>query len=273
MGGVLVPAVGATPKALTERMQTMSRTLVLLTVLMLVPAIAAQGSQPIAASNAPVELKPQGLFQSLELPYEGHGMVSVLNDGEVVVRFYGEWTPDPCPDPETGEVEVLYVTKEAVYLAVDTATVRLAEADGEWFLDKNGVMIEARGLPPSQVWVTEFGDGVDEEAARRSLVDVSGDLMLAFDRETGVYRLEISGENSGERFTLTFRALGRKRAGIPARAGGASSSCSAACPRGSCNISCTSPKWAKCYCTTGGDPVCECVRKPEEIDPLEPVYP
>ena len=238
-------------------------TVVLVCSGMIAGAIACQDSladfsgvrQAASAPEAPP------LFDTTELPYEGRGTVSVLNDGLLVVGIGGGL----LPQNEAKRCGTPYAAKESFALAVDPGRTMLAEVNRGWSLFPKTAPIRGEAI--------HFDEGFvpDEDHIRYSVLTVEGAMCLAHDAATGVYTLEVVDGEEAEAFFVRFWAVEVEDSAPGAATSRDGSSCEATCEHGDCSITCDAGKAALCYCDNGW-PKCECIKKPKQVgvDPEDP---
>jgi hypothetical protein len=211
------------------------------------------------------------MLQENEVPYDGYGEVSILDDATLVIKVNGAIYINEV----TGSF--LVEDKDVLVYTIDPTELRLAESRGFFFLDRGGVQVAERGFRPGSLSFTSFTDRADkrEEEPRYELEGFVGDLTLDFDAEHGVLSVSIIDSRTlGKAFQLSA-PLRRYTQTAKARMepidrdtpdGGqiiledppSQSNCSVTCTHGSCSIACPPKMGCIAYCKTGGIPVCEC---------------
>lgn len=190
--------------------------------------------------------KAAAAFDPTYVPYVGYGSVTVLNDGVIIVRIDGDV---PASDDADWRDSI-----ESYSLAMNPDGLSLIAAGSEYFLDRDGTELEQRGFSPPEVSKVRLGDEPEEAPRgcdRHSVLDIEGQLVLDYLRESGQGLLQVC--NEAVAFTLNFVVYEQGSSG-----GGDNSHCEAHCTRGDCEITCPPMRHAVCYCTYLGVPVCRC---------------
>ena len=211
-------------------------------------AIALRGPELEASAKSTPAFGPSGV------PYQGYGSVTVLSDGVAIVRLDGD--PPRADDDDADWLEPI----DSYWLAIDPEGCSLVNADGEWFLDRDGAELQQRGLDEADVLAIPLGGGGDSEEGgceRYGVLEIKGDLFFDWDANAGRGYLEIAAGDGATLFGLSFGVGG----------GGFFHSrgwCEIDCPDGShCEIWCSFfgfIRVAHCYCDPNtGYAICECV--------------
>lgn len=211
-----------------------------------------------------------GLLEFYSLPYSGFGTVWLLENGMLIIDVGGEAVVD-----EEGETKIAS-SVETIGFQIDTAGVSLVSHRGDYLLDRQGRHVRQRGWEGKQLTVTQLDAGVDEDRDLHSLMEISGKLDVAFDRETKTLLVEVADVLRGHRFSVqalvNFSAsqgdvapVGRTLDDgfvqlVPAVAWTAS--CDTTCTGGNCDITCVK-KMAQCWCGTDGTSICRCIAVPQ----------
>lgn len=207
------------------------------------PRPDAVGSEATAPASEP-----------LYLQLEGYGNLSVLSDGWVTASF----SADIYTAPEG--LELLVEPEETYVLAMDARGFLLVNADGELFLARDETAVEQRGFSPAEVVMVGLGGGHEERSDAESVLNIEGDLRLAWEPETGSGYLELQDPAASARLELEFgieQGMDLGEMGF----GGFWSGCWIHCGLfDSCFVTC--PLWggkcASCTCEEDGAE-CKCV--------------
>lgn len=224
-------------------------------------------------------------FEATPLPYEGYGYVALLNDGTLLISTGGDEVFD-----EEGQV-LYYATQpplDRVSYSLDPAALAVVQADRTSIelsiteSSKPRLQLKEQDVEGAdQPRRTSWGDLVANNATGVSLfavLEFEGNMVLDVD-ETGFPSFAITDQRTGETFYVSGAVLAAakriakavrgdaRRADMSANpdgsvAGGGDAvnkaECFATCTNGKCNITCGGKLGARCWCTRGGLPKCEC---------------
>jgi hypothetical protein len=218
--------------------------------------------------SAPAYAAPEGVLA----PYSGEGSVWVLDGGHVIVQVGRGLAV-------RSENHTLKYSYEAQYfdLALPSDELALLSADEgtTWRLSRRS---NDAGTPRMCAIPVEPVQLKEGECGQRSLLDVSGEIDIDVNPETGVYSLAARDREGVERLLALF-SLGANTepsSDQPPASEADSSKCSAVCDHGNCNIQCGGTGVAAmCWCDGGGYPHCACVipvpvvPAPEETPPAQ----
>ena len=220
---------------------------------------AAGTAQPMDGTGGPVGpatessqtalLREQGApaFEPVRLTYEADGVVSVLSDGQVIVSFSNK---TPVQDDEA---EPQLEPGETYVLLIDARGFRLVEADGQWFLDRDGTALERRGLLPSEVSIVSLDQDDDDQSEGpqgQSILTIQGDLLLDLALEREYAHLEVWDGEASAVFDLEFTLGQAPDFGVAHAC--LWSGCWVRCsPFSACGIICPFGKCAHCVCEDG----------------------
>lgn len=227
---------------------------------------AAGTAQPMDGTSGPVGLgvepRPDAVgaeataaaSQPPYLVFEGYGILSVLGDGRVTASFSANIASAPEGFEPLVEVE------EPCVLELDARGFSLVNADGEWFLARDETAVEQRGFSPAEVVMVRLGGGHEDGSDAQSVLNIEGELMLAWEPETGSGYLELQDSAASARIELEFgieHGMDSGEMGF----GGFWSACWIRCGLfDSCFVVC--PRWAgkcaRCTCEEDGAH-CKCV--------------
>lgn len=241
-----------------------SRQMERLKALKLAPDIRVPGES--ATQEQTVIFPPSGVH----FPYDGSGVLEIIDDGTVLLQVNGEGVFDEV----TGEV---IPTLENIAFRISPVGLALIENNSHLFLDRGGVQARLEALPAGNQKVEYFeipSKVEDAENTVRTLLYLSGKISLAFDEAQS--RISITAEDTESRRSFSTVAIVKAPSsfnnGVVAGTSGLNeleadflpdyvfaSSCSACCgPQGqySCSVNC--PKACQAGCR-GSTPFCECI--------------
>ena len=171
------------------------------------------------------------------------GMVSVLNDGTIVIAWGAL--------DEQGHIPADFEPIAAAVVLSDAS--RLICTDGLWTV----IPTEANGPGIGDVMVDIVLTNTPERngCARYAVLEASGLVTLTPTGKGGTSTLEVISAGGCVVFRADIVALGEYRPASPSY-----SSCSAECDHGTCRVdNCDGIAW--CFCGLFGEPHCMCIRR------------
>lgn len=234
------------------------------------PQAVPQTVERLAPSETTVtrDFGPDLRVKNNQVPYAGFGSVMIVNDGTIIIEIGGKETVEYADDDE----ETLTVSPyDAIAFHMDITGLALVDAGGEVFLDRGGKQIAERGLSPKRVFRTLFPEAsaIEQNSPRHALAWFTGDLRLAFDRNSKVLTVRAKDTEDTDRlFTLSAPVVQADGMTLnendeialiiqsESTVADGSSNCSISCPRGSASINCSN-SGCNCVCKSGS-PSCKC---------------
>ena len=222
---------------------------------------------------------PPWPFEHTPLPYQGYGMVVLLNDGTLLIKTGGETVQgtdltEPVLDAVmyTLDPARLAVTEqEAGIKRLTVRTPSLSPAAKTLRQPRNDEQPAAERPVPFRRLTAERLSGLTPF----SVLEYWGDMTLELDIQTGRPHIQITDRQTGESLVVPADLLvSAKRPSRNERLGNAESQtfgstaggtapapgttkCEANCRRGQCSITCQGQA-ARCWCDRTGIPHCEC---------------
>ncbi len=220
-------------------------------------------SLPVAIGNDSTALPGR------ELPYDGHGSLSVLGD-YVAVKV----RPVPAEEIVFEELDekmrmqaarlerpsdirflLAEIASRSFLLPLAPDQSSLIRKKGVWTLGPQPAKRRGRALLSGEI--IPLQPIVDESGTRYSFLDIDGTLRISIDPDTGATILYGQDAQTGAQFEASFIML---TADQEAQALALfTNQCTANCVNGTCTVEdCSPPRVPLCYCDLGGWPVCQC---------------